>query len=294
LCDTRGPRTEIRLGVAKMERWGDSDDDEQKDTQIVNDLPKDEVIGPNEEGIKKTITYRINDDGKKEKRVETVRIENQKMRVHKNVPLRRQMAKFGDSANDPPGPHYDTTAFGEDVYLTLVRDSKALDDEKEVERSTKQAQLYKFVMSKIEGDTWSRRAAEAGEAGDTSMEPAGPAESGKYVPPSRRGLGTSMYAERDRRDDTATIRVSNLSEDTRESDLQELFRPWGIISRIYLAKDKETGKSKGFAFINYNRREDGEKAIQNLSGYGFDHLILNVEWAKPSSNDGPSRGPPRF
>ena len=81
-------------------------------------------------------------------------------------------------------------------------------------------------------------------------------------------------------DDTATIRVSNLSEDTRESDLQDLFRPWGPISRIYLAKDKETGKSKGFAFINYVRREVGEKAIVNLSGYGYDHLILNVEWAK--------------
>ena len=49
-------------------------------------------------------------------------------------------------------------------------------------------------------------------------------------------------------DESATIRVTNLSEDTRESDLQELFRPFGTISRIYLAKDKITGQSKAGSF----------------------------------------------
>lgn len=51
-------------------------------------------------------------------------------------------------------------------------------------------------------------------------------------------------------DDNATIRVTNLSEDTRETDLQELFRPFGSISRIYLAKDKNTGQSKVSAHLN--------------------------------------------
>jgi len=45
-------------------------------------------------------------------------------------------------------------------------------------------------------------------------------------------------------DDAATIRVTNLSEDTRETDLQDLFRPFGSIARIFLAKDKVTGQSK--------------------------------------------------
>lgn len=45
-------------------------------------------------------------------------------------------------------------------------------------------------------------------------------------------------------DETPTIRVTNLSEDVRDSDLQELFRPFGTIARIYLAKDKSTGQSK--------------------------------------------------
>ena len=44
--------------------------------------------------------------------------------------------------------------------------------------------------------------------------------------------------------DTAAIRVSNLSENTQEGDLQELFKPFGHIARIYLAKDKVTGQCK--------------------------------------------------
>ena len=38
--------------------------------------------------------------------------------------------------------------------------------------------------------------------------------------------------------------------------------------------------SQGFAFISYQYREDAQKAIENLNGYGYDHLILKVEWAK--------------
>jgi len=128
----------------------------------------------------------------------------------------------------------------------------------------------------------------------------GGAPPGKYVPPSLRGKdkaaagdrgpgggggggGESMPSNRSR-DEAATIRVSNLPEDIRESDLQELFRSFGGIARIYLAKDKVTHTPKGFAFINFHKREDAAKAIAGVSGYGYDHLILNVEWAKPSGN----------
>ena len=83
--------------------------------------------------------------------------------------------------------------------------------------------------------------------------------------------------------DGFSIRVSNLSESTREADLQELFEPFGRISRIYLAKDRETFMSRGFAFVNFNRKEDGERAMAALQGYGYDNLILKLEWAKPSA-----------
>lgn len=76
------------------------------------------------------------------------------------------------------------------------------------------------------------------------------------------------------------MRVTNLSENARDSDLQELFGRIGEISRIFLSKDKNTGQSRGFAFVSYKRREDAERAIKTLNGYGYDHLILTVEWSK--------------
>lgn len=45
-------------------------------------------------------------------------------------------------------------------------------------------------------------------------------------------------------DEVATIRVTNLSEDTKEADLSDLFKSFGPISRIFLAKDKNTNQSK--------------------------------------------------
>ena len=51
-----------------------------------------------------------------------------------------------------------------------------------------------------------------------------------------------------RRDEHATLRVVNLSEETTESDLQELFRPFGAVQRIFLAKHKMTHQSKARFF----------------------------------------------
>lgn len=82
------------------------------------------------------------------------------------------------------------------------------------------------------------------------------------------------------RDDSATLRVSNLSDDTSEDDLQQLFRPFGSLTRVYIAKDRNTGLSRGFAFVNYIRKEDAAMAMEKLAGYGYDHLILQIEWAQ--------------
>lgn len=112
---------------------------------------------------------------------------------------------------------------------------------------------------------------------------------GKYIPPGLRqsagGAGPGSPAGMDkRREDQPTIRVTNLPEDTTEEDLGNLFNPFGKIHRIFLAKDKVTMASKGFAFITYQRKEDAQKAILGVSGFGYGHLILKVEWAKPSND----------
>ena len=80
--------------------------------------------------------------------------------------------------------------------------------------------------------------------------------------------------------DEATVRVTNLPEETQEQDLRDLFIPFGPVSRVFLAKDKTNNTSKGFAFITFNEKKDAQKAIECVSGFGYDHLILKVEWAK--------------
>jgi len=82
-----------------------------------------------------------------------------------------------------------------------------------------------------------------------------------------------------RRNDENSIRVNNLSEDTHEADLLELFRTFGPVTRAFVARDKWTRSSRGFGFVNFVHREDGEKAISKLNGYGYDNLILRVEWS---------------
>lgn len=125
----------------------------------------------------------------------------------------------------------------------------------------------------------------AGGSEDRGSALSGAFGSGRYVPPSLRGRvsegGGGGGMEEDR--DFATLRVTNVSPDTREDDLKDLFRAFGPVARVYLAKDRETFESRGFAFVSFMHREDAERALNKLQGYGYDHLILKLEWAKPSN-----------
>ena len=107
---------------------------------------------------------------------------------------------------------------------------------------------------------------------------------GAYVPPGMRAGAERTGSDMRRRNDENSVRVTNLSEDTREPDLLELFRPFGPVSRVYVAIDQKTGMSRGFGFVNFVNREDAQRAINKLNGYGYDNLILRVEWATPRTN----------
>ena len=145
------------------------------------------------------------------------------------------------------------------------------------------------------GDHWTSRCPYKDLAAQTegfvdkpaAMETAaGGSSTGKstYVPPVLRAGGDKSGAEMRRRNDENSVRVTNLSEDTRELDLQELFQPFGPISRVYVAIDRQTGASRGFGFVNFVHKEDAQRAINKLNGYGYDNLILKVEWATPRVN----------
>jgi translation initiation factor 3 subunit G len=93
------------------------------------------------------------------------------------------------------------------------------------------------------------------------------------------------------KEESTTIRVSNISTDVREDDIRELFAPFGpMLKPVFLAKDKVTMQSRGFAFVSYVNRSDAERAMAKLQGHGYAHLILKLEWAKPSNRDAGKEG----
>lgn len=104
---------------------------------------------------------------------------------------------------------------------------------------------------------------------------------GKYVPPFSRDHGGKNLGGKGR-DDTTAIRISNLSESTSDADLEDLTNKFGKKSKMYLAKDKNTGLCKGFAYVHFYNKDDAAAAIETLDGYGYDHLILKAEWSKPA------------
>ena len=60
-----------------------------------------------------------------------------------------------------------------------------------------------------------------------------------------------------------------------------LCRRFGRISRIHVVKDRETSKSRGFAFVTFAETHMAALAMDKLDGHGYDHCILHVDWAKP-------------
>lgn len=120
----------------------------------------------------------------------------------------------------------------------------------------------------------------------TSATETSSSKPGKYVPPFMKDQkGGALGAGMKGRDDTTAIRISNLSESTVEADLEELTGKFGKKSKMYLARDKNTGLCKGFAYVHFFRKEDAAAAIEILDGFGYDHLILKAEWSKPQNTN---------
>lgn len=100
---------------------------------------------------------------------------------------------------------------------------------------------------------------------------------GGYVLPQRRGRGSDQS---DPEREITTLRVSNLSEDCTDDDLRAVFSRYGMITRIYLARDRETQIPKGFAYVTFESRDEAERAKTGAIGVGLDHLIWSIEWAR--------------
>ena len=75
--------------------------------------------------------------------------------------------------------------------------------------------------------------------------------------------------------------VGNLSFSTTEDDLRTLFAQAGTVSTVALIKDRETGSSKGFAFVEMSTQAEAESAIKMFNAYNLGNRELKVNIAKP-------------
>jgi RNA recognition motif-containing protein len=91
-----------------------------------------------------------------------------------------------------------------------------------------------------------------------------------------------------------SIFVGNMNFQTTESDLRELFTPFGQVTRVHMAMDRETGRARGFAFVEMPNDEEAAKAIAGLDGKEVGGRNLKVNEARPKGEGGPPRGPKTF
>jgi cold-inducible RNA-binding protein len=75
--------------------------------------------------------------------------------------------------------------------------------------------------------------------------------------------------------------VGNMSFQTTESELNALFQPFGQVTRVNLVKDRETGRARGFAFVEMPNDEEAAKAIAGLDGKSIAGRNLKVNEARP-------------
>ena len=85
--------------------------------------------------------------------------------------------------------------------------------------------------------------------------------------------------------------VGNLPYDVTENELREFFSPVGRLSRVFLPVDRETGKQRGFAFIELGSQSEADDAIQRLNQQSFKGRPIAVKEARERESRGPA--PPR-
>jgi cold-inducible RNA-binding protein len=78
--------------------------------------------------------------------------------------------------------------------------------------------------------------------------------------------------------------VGNLAYQTSSDDLQQLFAKAGTVETASVVEDRETGRSRGFGFVEMSSKEEGTAAIQQFNGQELGGRALNVNEAKPREN----------
>ncbi len=97
-------------------------------------------------------------------------------------------------------------------------------------------------------------------------------------------------ARQEGKNETMNIYVGNLSYDATDNDLQTAFSAYGSVRTAQVVKDRETGRSRGFGFVEMDNQAEAESAIRGLNGTDLRGRSLTVNQAKPQAERGERRG----
>eukprot|EP01127_Copromyxa_protea_P016269 TRINITY_DN47_c0_g1_i2.p1 TRINITY_DN47_c0_g1~~TRINITY_DN47_c0_g1_i2.p1 ORF type:complete len:278 (+),score=84.41 TRINITY_DN47_c0_g1_i2:37-870(+) len=254
----------------------------------------------NENGEKTVVTYTTNEQGQRVKITKVVKVRTYQKKVNKRVEERRKRwVKFGRCANSQ-GREQGISYVGDEVAFVLGDAQRKEKEREEQEKKDKQQidNMYQKLLTQTTGrpgiptaisaptddgpaawrPSWKKGSDVPPSAGPGSAPAA--ESSGRYVPPRGRE-GASPFGQ----DEESTLRVSNISDETAQDDLYEMFGQFGRLSRVHLVMDKRTGESRGFAFVNYMRKSDAEAVLAMVDSgkkLGLHNFIFNIEFARPA------------
>jgi translation initiation factor 3 subunit G len=273
----------FKKSIESKSQWVD-EDEEEFETPI------------DKNGFKQRVKISVNAKGQKVKTTTKIRVRDVKNRTPKRVLARRNLPKFGQAVLN----NTNVTLISPDFVTIEHPDEQLTEDTDDPAMGNS---LISFILKQKEraierendlGISFSDRDADKADEGGA------PASStGKYVPPSMSKAGGSsmMMMGKGDRDHENTLRVSNLTKRVTEDDLRDLFQHYGRVFRVSLPRVERKDdygniykEPRGFAYIAFTTRQDAEIAMDKLQGYGYDHLILKLEWAKPPSAEGGGGG----
>lgn len=264
----------------------------------------DQLPPPSEkiEGDNKIVTeYHFDENGKKVKTTKTYQIVRNP--ITKGVLQRRNWRPFG---NNVVVTENDENYGDDEVMMQFInqKDGEAdglFEDDPWAKAKAANKQLFKCrvcsgnhattqcpISDKIDPALRDERLAAETMAKFSQLNASVGDGTKKYIPPAqlraeRSGGRTDPMGMRMRtQEDLCTIRVTNLPTETQDSDIKELFGACGRIARVFLARDKFTGASRGYAFISFDNPHQAENAVRAFDGHGYANLILKVELARPS------------
>lgn len=271
------------MSASVIKSWADAEDE----------IPSPEVT-TNPDGTKTVISYRLNTKGQKVKITQKIKEVKVKEKVHPLIAQRKNWKKYGKEKNTPPGPDTRTTQLGEKVDLKLGTSWKEIEKKEEETKAEQNAQLVSTQRIKCRtcgGDHFTSKCpfkdTLIGETNSASSTPElaepGLSLTGKYVPRHLRkdASGNTVARDPGSRDDTNTLKVSQLNSIVDEDMLRnELFAKYGPLQRAIVVRNRETGESRGFAYVTFMSEHRAEEALRDLNGKGYHSLILHLEWPK--------------